>query len=159
MSYYVIRGPLPNVSHYLCVLESFPSPQWWKREEAIRFPDARSARTWLYAAKQTWADHGSYDGRVVRINTSADLKAERLRLRAEVRRLRGGRQFVLDEVEAAIMNGPIVRGGASARTLNEVVAAVRALRTGPRVVCGCGDSYCGDCAGAERTPQTGSDSR
>lgn len=132
MSYYVIKGPV-KFDQYLCVLIGYAHPQWWHAKvDARRFPDPQSAKTWLAEVQKVHSEAGSYEGRVVRVNTVADLKAERLRLRSEVSRhrlQRYERNAVLKEVEHAIMNGPIVRGGYSARTLNEVVAVVRALRT------------------------------
>lgn len=132
MSYYVIKGP-KFFDQYLCTLETFSNPQWYLKEHARRFADAESARKWLADVKREWWDHGSYDGRVVRVNTPQDLKAERLRLRSEIATMRGTRHhlraLVLDEVEHALMNGPIVRGPNAVRTLNECMAAVRALRS------------------------------
>lgn len=127
MSYYVIKGP-DGSDQYLSVIAGFAQPQWRRQRNSARcFPDAISARAWLANVRKVWPDT-PYTGRVVRVNTSADLRAERLRLRQQASHIR---VLVLDEVEHAIMNGPIIRGENSARTLNDVLAAVRDLRVKP----------------------------
>ncbi len=89
MSYFVIKGP-GDFQQYLCPFCSHDCPQWWhEREKAMSFPDADSARAWLRTVQERYRDHGSFNGRVVRVNTVRDWKAERGQLRAEVARLRG----------------------------------------------------------------------
>ena len=127
VSYYVIKGP-DGSDQYLSVIVSYEQPQWRRQRNSARcFPDAISARAGLANIRKVWPNT-LYTGRVVRVNTSADLRAERLRLRQQASHIR---VLVLDEVEHAIMNGPIIRGGTAARTLNDVLAAVRDLRVKP----------------------------
>ena len=88
MSYYVIKGP-GAFSQYLCEMPGFGCPQWWhSRAKARRFPDAEGAHKWVADVQKTYTDHGTYAGRVVRVNTVKDWKAERARLLAEIERLR-----------------------------------------------------------------------
>jgi hypothetical protein len=88
MSYFVIKGP-GEFGQYLCPFASHDCPQWWhERSKAMSFPDAESARAWLRAVQERYTNHGSFNGRIVRVNTVRDWKAERLQLRAEIKRLR-----------------------------------------------------------------------
>jgi predicted NAD-dependent protein-ADP-ribosyltransferase YbiA (DUF1768 family) len=84
MSYFVIKGPHDSGS-YLCSMPDHETPQWYSKKEAIKFPDADSA--WKFM--ETWC-RNEYPrlGRVVRINTTRDWKAERAQLRAYTDQLR-----------------------------------------------------------------------
>jgi hypothetical protein len=84
VSYFVIKGPWGD-NNYLCSLPDQPTPQWYGRKEAMRFPDADSA--WKFM--ESWCKR-EYPrlGRVVRINTVRDWKAERAQLRARHDELR-----------------------------------------------------------------------
>ena len=88
MSYYVIKGPDSN-AQYLCVIAGHDCPQWYDRKGARRFPDPESAWNWLGEVKHVHGQRaGSYLGRVVRVMTTADRRAERARLLAEIERMR-----------------------------------------------------------------------
>jgi hypothetical protein len=88
MSYFLIKGP-GDFGQYLCPFAGYECPQWWhEREKAMTFPDADSAAKWLKSVQETYAEHGSFNGRVVRVNTTRDWKEERKQLRTEIRRLR-----------------------------------------------------------------------
>lgn len=89
MSYFVIKGPRDG-SQYLCSMSKHECPQWWHvRAEATKFPDEASAWRYLELVQDKFQGSGSYVGRVVRVNTPADRRAELERLRAEVAQHRG----------------------------------------------------------------------
>ena len=79
MSYFVIKGP-HNENNYLCTMPDHETPQWYRKQNAIKFPDAESAWKFMTA----WCKQREYPrlGRVVRINSSRDWRAERAQLRA-----------------------------------------------------------------------------
>lgn len=87
MSYYVIKGPR-DYGEYLGLIGGYTCPQWNSRQHARRFPDRDGAYNWLDQVQKDHASSGSYLGRVVRVNTVADWRAERARLLAEIERLR-----------------------------------------------------------------------
>lgn len=94
MSYFVVKGPRDG-RHYLGVLPGYDSPQWTDRARARHFPDAEGAWKWLEAVLR---EHGAdYAARVARVDTVADLRAERARLIAEGNRLRGRLSELLAE--------------------------------------------------------------
>lgn len=84
MSYYVIKGPFSG-RNYLCSLPGYKTPQWLDgkegREKANRFPDEDSA--WKYIQLIVRENPKFDTGRVVRVNTLRDWKAERAQLRAD----------------------------------------------------------------------------
>lgn len=83
MSYFVIKGPAEGGS-YLSILPDHATPQWWdSRAKANRFPDAESAWKWLDVIQKQYPDSW-YQGRVVRVNTLRDWKAEREQLRRDL---------------------------------------------------------------------------
>jgi hypothetical protein len=82
VSYFVIKGPAEN-SQYLCIMPGQNCPQWFERAKAERFPDAESAWKFLDAVQKKHPD-AWYQGRVVRVNTLRDWKAERAQLRRDV---------------------------------------------------------------------------
>jgi hypothetical protein len=89
VSYFVIKGP-GEFGQYLCHIDGHDCPQWWhERPKAFHFPDAQTAKRWLSTIQKSYTEHGSFNGRVVRVNTVRDWKAERDQLRSEIARLRG----------------------------------------------------------------------
>lgn len=78
MSYFVIKGPHDG-GNYLCSMPEQATPQWYTKGHAIKFPDADSA--WKFIELCAERGHARV-GRVVRVNTIRDWKAERAQLRA-----------------------------------------------------------------------------
>lgn len=129
MSYFLIKGP-GDFGQYLCSLDGYREPQWWNLRKSARiFPDRDSAERWLAWVKEQFRDAGSYDGRVVRVNTVRDWKAERGQLRAEIRRLR--------RIIPTCKRGP----KACDTEIERLRAGLVAIRDDPHQVYGMGE-YC-----------------
>lgn len=80
MSYFVIKGPFDS-NNYLCSIPEHDTPQWYGKQQAIRFPDADSA--WKFMSIWVERDRSAIRlGRIVRVQTVRDWKAERAQLRA-----------------------------------------------------------------------------
>lgn len=159
MSYFVIKGP-GAFGQYLTPMASFECPQWWhERDKAMSFPDADSARKWLRSVQERYSDHGSYAGRVVRVNTVRDWKAERRQLRSEIARLRAiiptcERGPKACDAELADLRSERDRLREGLNLILAVSDDDPILETARKAVCGCGDSYCGDCAGSSPSRRT-----
>ena len=98
MSYFVIKGP-EGQGQYLCSMPGHKCPQWYyQRTDADRFPDEESAWRRLRVVQCMHAGM-NYSGRVVRVNTLRDWKAERAQLRADLASWRAVADLRKDEID------------------------------------------------------------
>ena len=98
MSYFVIKGPR-MAGQYLCSLPGHACPQWWhRREEANRYPDEESAWKYLEAVAREHPN-SCWFGRVIRVNSLRDRKAELAQCRADRDNWRAVADLRRDEIE------------------------------------------------------------